>query len=487
MKATIIARVSTEEQKEAGNSLPAQIARLESYCERKGFEIVKKFSFDESAYKDKRKEFDDILDYLIGLNESVAICFDKVDRLSRNVFDKRVATLYERALRDEVELHFPSDGQVINSQISAVEKFQFGISLGLAKYYSDAISDNVKRAQVQMLSSGIWPSKAPYGYRNITKDDGNKWIELDPMEAPIVEKMYEWYSTSSYSMLEIRNRVQETFNIKFSKGYVDFILKNRFYIGIMATKGQEFIHNYDRIITRELFDKVQEIKAGYHKKHFKFAGLPYLYRGLIRCAECGCIVTPEKKKGQYVYYHCTQYNGKHGAEWLREEDLTRQFAQRLSELEMPREILNDVTDALRKAHKGKSQFHEDLYNRYNGEYQKLEQRIEKMYEDKLDGSITEDYYNKKLKDYRSEQSALQGKQANLQVADEQYYIASDYVLELAAKASELFESSEPHEKRLLLKMTLQNFKLRGKKVDSDWLKPFDKVSYYASRQKWLRD
>jgi DNA invertase Pin-like site-specific DNA recombinase len=117
MKA-IISRVSTEEQKEAGNSLPAQITRLESYCERKGHKIIKKFSFDESAYKDKRTDFDEILDYVLEQKEIVAVCFDKVDRLSRNVFDKRVAELYEKALKDEVELHFPSDGQVINSKIS---------------------------------------------------------------------------------------------------------------------------------------------------------------------------------------------------------------------------------------------------------------------------------------------------------------------------------------------------------------------------------
>jgi len=55
MKAVIIARVSAEEQKDAGNSLPpAQLARLESYCERKGFEVIQKFSFDESAYKNDR-------------------------------------------------------------------------------------------------------------------------------------------------------------------------------------------------------------------------------------------------------------------------------------------------------------------------------------------------------------------------------------------------------------------------------------------------
>ena len=38
MKAIILARVSTEEQKEAGNSLPAQITRIERYCEQQKFE-----------------------------------------------------------------------------------------------------------------------------------------------------------------------------------------------------------------------------------------------------------------------------------------------------------------------------------------------------------------------------------------------------------------------------------------------------------------
>lgn len=61
MKAINVSRVSTEEQKEAGNSLPAQIERIDNYCKRKSFEVVKSFSFDESAYKDKRDEFDKLL------------------------------------------------------------------------------------------------------------------------------------------------------------------------------------------------------------------------------------------------------------------------------------------------------------------------------------------------------------------------------------------------------------------------------------------
>lgn len=82
-------------------------------------------------------------------------CFDKVDRLSRNIFDRRVAALYEKALNDKIELHFVSDGQIINSKISAGDKFSFGMKLGLSKYYSDAISDNVKRASRDLGSQKV--------------------------------------------------------------------------------------------------------------------------------------------------------------------------------------------------------------------------------------------------------------------------------------------------------------------------------------------
>ena len=165
MKAILIARVSTEEQREAGNSLPAQVARLERYCQSKGFMVTQVCSFDESAYTNDRSEFDRIIDIILNQQEKVAVCCDKVDRLSRNVFDKRISVLYEKALSDQIELHFVSDGQIITSRISAVEKFQFSISLGLAKYYSDAISDNVKRALEQKLRKGEWPQWRLMGIR----------------------------------------------------------------------------------------------------------------------------------------------------------------------------------------------------------------------------------------------------------------------------------------------------------------------------------
>ena len=91
MKAILIARVSTEEQKEAGNSLPAQIHRLEQYCRNKGFTILRTCSFDESAYTNSRSEFDAIIDYALNQKE-------KVDNInSFIVFNKKRASYHSSA------------------------------------------------------------------------------------------------------------------------------------------------------------------------------------------------------------------------------------------------------------------------------------------------------------------------------------------------------------------------------------------------------
>ena len=70
-------------------------------------------------------------------------------------------------------------------------------------------------------------------------------------------------------------------------------------------------------------------------------------------------------------------------------------------------------------------------------------------------------------------------------ADEEYYVTSEYLLQLANRACDLFMSSEAEEKRQLLKLTLQNLKLEGKKVEFELVRPFDKVFACAGSQSWL--
>jgi site-specific DNA recombinase len=484
MKAILIARVSTEEQREAGNSLPAQEARLNKYCQNKGFEVLKMCSFDESAYKDQRSTFDGIIDFIFEQKEKVVVCFDKVDRLSRNIFDKRIAMLYEKALNDEIELHFVSDGQVINSRNSSADKkFQFTMSLGLAKYYSDAISDNVNRAFEQKIRKGEWLSRAPFGYKNITKADETKDIVVDEHAAHIIQKVFELYATGAFSMELLCKKVKEEYGINWPKGYLGKLLKNPFYHGIMIINKTRHPHRYPPLISQVLFDQARKVADGFKKKPFKYAGKPYVYRGMLRCGHCGCAITPEKHKG-YVYYHCTQYKGKHGAKWFREEKITEQLGHVFKNMQMPKNILQQIVDTLNSVHKDKIEFHNKHFDQLTSGYKALTKKMDNMYEDKLEGKISEDQYDRFYQKFRDEKNDISLRLEKLQDAEDNYYITAKHVLDLSSRAYELFLSSEMEERRQLLKLVLSNLRIEDEKVLCDVQAPFDLILNCHDRKSW---
>ena len=61
--------------------------------------------------------------------------------------------------------------------------------------------------------------------------------------------------------------------------------------------------------------------------------------------------------------------------------------------------------------------------------------------------------------FRAEPQEYKDKLSRLEQADEEYYISSAMLLELASRAYELFIGSEPDDKREIVGLTLQNLSL----------------------------
>jgi site-specific DNA recombinase len=484
MKAILIARVSTQEQKEAGNSLPAQIARLEKYCVNKGLIVDAVYSFDESAYSQTRTEFEKILDIILSHKTKIAVCCDKVDRLTRNMFDKRISLLYEKALNDEIELHFVSDGQVLNSKLSAAEKFQFSISLGLAKYYSDAVSDNVKRAIEQKLRQGEWIAKRPYGYKTIIDSAGNKNIVPHEYESLIVQKMFELYSSGLYSLKTLALKFETDYGHTWDPTSIAKILERPFYYGEMLVKGQLYPHKYQPIISKDLFNKVYQLKKQYNKKSkVKLAGKPFLYRGMLRCAHCNLAITPERQKG-YAYYHCTEYNGKHDAKWLREERITEALATVFKKLQMPQEVADQITATLNELNHHQATLHKQQLNKIQTDQKTLTTMIDNLYLDKLKGRITESEYDKFYQNLTTEQTELHTRLTKLQHANNDYFTTSQYTIQLLSKSYDLFNRSEVDQKRHLINFVLSNLQINDGNVLYELRKPFDLISKCSEDIEW---
>jgi len=485
MKAIILARVSDKKQ----DSNEAQILRVLDYVKCKNLTVWKTYEIEESSTKGDREKFQQVVEEITNASEPIALVVDTVDRLQRSF--KESVQLDDLRKEGKLEIHFYRESLVINQNSNSSDLLRWDMAVMFARSYVLQLSDNVKRKQEQMLRSGIYPSRPPYGYKRVPIPGNEKktHIVIDEYASKIVQKAYEWYATSSYSMDLLREKLKKEYGVDWSKGYLDKVLKDHFYYGLMTwNKGKSnekvYPHKYPHVIEKSLFDQVQKIKAGFNKKPFKYAGKPYIYRGLLRCAHCGLAVTPEKHKG-HVYYHCTQYKGKHGAKWLREDNITEQIGKVFKDIQIPEEVLNQIVTSLQSSHEGKISFRETQYKLLTSEHEKYTKRLERIYIDRLDGRITDDEYDKFYQQFREKVTEIDTQLSMLQEAEDNYYLSAKYLLELANRAYELFESSEVEERRQLIKLVLSNLRVEDEFVRYDAIKPFDTLLNYDHRQSWL--
>jgi len=251
----------------------------------------------------------------------------------------------------------------------------------------------------------------------------------------------------------------------------------------MIVKGKTYPHRYTPIISQSLFEQAQQVIEGYKKKPYKFAGLPFLYRGVIRCDECGLSVSPERHKG-YAYYHCTEYHGKHGAKWIKEEQITKQLGQVFKSLQMPKSMREKIIPALQELHQNKVEFHNKQFNKLMKEQKELTKIMDNLYLDKLKNKISDEQYNKFYNSFTTQKDDISLRLNKLQEAENNYFITAKHILELTDKAYDLFMSSEVDEKRQLIKLVLQNVRFDGEKIVYDAHKPFDLMIKATDRSLW---
>ncbi len=185
------------------------------------------------------------------------------------------------------------------------------------------------------------------------------------------------------------------------------------------------------------------------------------------------------------------YGGKHQkitgkrAEWIREDELTELFGNMFKGVQIPQDVLEDVLKTLKDSHQDKINYFNTITTQLNTEYQKYQNRIDQIYEDKLDGTISREEYDKRKEDYRTKQQSIRQKLETLEKADETYFTSASTLLNLANRACEIFLGSEMDEKRQLLGFVLQNCTFDGKNLDFTLKKPFDTLALCAKRQTWL--
>src|SRR5258705_704822 len=195
-QAVIYARVSSKEQEKEGFSSPAQPKELKEYAAAHGFTVAEEYVDVETAKQSGRASFGAMLAYLKARPSVRVLLVEKTDRLYRNLKDW--VTVDEL----DVEIHFPKEGVVLSRESRSSEKFMHGIKVLMAKNYIDNLSEEARKGMQEKAEQGIWPTKSPLGYRNITGPDGKKIIATDPAIAPLIAKLFDWYGRGDISLKE---------------------------------------------------------------------------------------------------------------------------------------------------------------------------------------------------------------------------------------------------------------------------------------------
>jgi site-specific DNA recombinase len=81
------------------------------------------------------------------------------------------------------------------------------------------------------------------------------------------------------------------------------------------------------------------------------------------------------------------------------------------------------------------------------EHGRIQERIDSMYIDKLDGRIDADFFDRKAVEWRAEQARLRSDIDTHYAANQNYIQEGIKLLELAQRAARLFESQPAMEKR----------------------------------------
>jgi len=471
MKYIIYTRKSMEDEGRQILSIEAQLAELREFAAKEKLEIVASLCEAKTAKEPGRTKFAEMLN-LIEKGKAEGILSWHPDRLARNSVDGgKIIHMIDRGLIKS--LKFPTFWFEPTPQ----GLFMLNIAFGQSKYFVDNLRENVKRGMRQKVRNGVWPVRAPDGYLN---NPITRMIDVDPKKASKIRKLFELYATGEYNLKSLANGCKENhlkgnLNKEMAVSHIQKILQNIFYIGLMKYKGEIFEGKHQPLISKKLFDEVQEVlkQRGRPQKVKKH---DFAFLGLMKCASCGCSITAEIQKGHH-YYHCTKKKGpcqeKH---FLREEALVEQAKNFLQKVSLSSQDTQKVLAELEKDELKVKEQTKIIVQNLRKELSEIEVKLEKLLDAYLNEVISTDEYTARKQKILTRKLELQERIKDFEQKGLSWLEpAREFVLKLNY-AEKLRNSDNFSEMKTFLKNIGSNHILQNQKLIFSFKIPFNLVA-----------
>jgi len=466
-------RKSTDEEGYQVLSIEAQITELKEFAERENLEISEIFVEKKTAKVPGREIFNEMISKIETSKIPVGILAWHPDRLSRNSIDGgRIIYLLDTGKL--AGLKFPT----FSFENTPAGKFFLSIALSNAKYYIDNLSENVKRGNRQKLRQGEWPGQKPLGY---VYDHRLRNIVPDPKTVKIVQKIFRKFSTGKYSLEAISQKLAQ-YGITSKNGKpksnssIQQFLTNQLYIGIMKWKGEVYEGKYQSIISKKIFDEVQEVLKRRGKPRKKRQRHNFQFCGLFRCS-CGAAITAQFARGNgglYRYYRCTRKFGPCQEKYIQEKELINQICQKLKEIVLPENWGKEMLEYLERGEKKEFQISENFVQKINQKLIEIQDKLDKLLEGYLDGLIDEEDYKKKKEELIQRKISLKEEKKLMEKKKFQSWIEpTKNFVKTSFSIQKIVSGKSFEEIRQIVEKVGTNHTISNKKVAWNWQPPYD--------------
>jgi site-specific DNA recombinase len=308
----IYCRVSSKEQVE-GTSLESQEIACKQYARNHNIAVLQTFiERGESAKFADRTQLIELIDFCRNSKEKVrALLVWKLDRFARNVGDhfSIKATLMKYGVR-VISVTEPIDA---NPEGKLMET----ILAGFAQFDNDIRAARTVQGMQRKMREGIFPWKAPFGYKAPTRDSTKKTKPDEPHQPlfGLLQKAWKQFATGTHTKADIQ-RLMDSWGVQTENGIsmtaqsIDNFFRNPFYAGILVDpwSGEQFPGLHVPMVSSEDFARVQAVISRRNRSIPHQTERPeFSLRGVARCAVCHSYVTGGFSKGRskkYPYYRC---------------------------------------------------------------------------------------------------------------------------------------------------------------------------------------
>lgn len=170
---------------------------------------------------------------------------------------------------------------------------------------------------------------------------------------------------------------------------------------------------------------------------------------------------------------------------MREQEVSDRMGKVLKDIYVPETVAGTIVSSLDS---DRARADSERQKRMEATQQRLaalRTRMDQMYEDKLDGKIDDEFWTRKMNEWREQEHRFESELSRFQVeVTDDIVLTAKYILELANQAHSLYLTRNHAERAQLLKRVLLNCDTDGVSVWPIYRYPYDLISERAKNQEW---